>query len=88
MWAWQLFGRDQRDLPSIPYSAFYSLVEQGKVASVTIAGQAVSGKVIDQEVIENRPIREFRTTLPGQPDPQLFPLLREKKVDIQVRNEE
>jgi cell division protease FtsH len=88
MWAWQLFGHDQRELPSIPYSAFYSLVEQSKVASVTIGGQAVSGKLVDQETVDNRPIREFRTTLPAQPDTALFPLLREKKVDIQVKNEE
>jgi cell division protease FtsH len=88
MWAWQLFGRTERELPAIPYSAFYSFVEDGKVASVAISGQAVTGKLAGQEVVENRPIREFRTTLPSQPDPQLFPLLREKKVDIQVKNEE
>ncbi len=86
MWAWQLFGHDQRELPSIPYSAFYSLVEGGKVAGVNVSGQSVTGKLVDQEVVDNRPIREFRTTLPAQPDPGLFPLLREKKVDIQVKN--
>ena len=88
MWAWQLFGHDQRELPAIPYSAFYSLAEEGKVQSVTISGQSVSGKLADQQMVDNRPIREFRTTLPSQPDSGLFPLLREKKVDIQVRNEE
>jgi cell division protease FtsH len=88
MWAWQLFGHDQRELPPIPYSSFYSLVEGGKVAAVNVSGQAVTGKLVDQEVVDNRPIREFRTTLPAQPDPGLFPLLREKKVDISVRNEE
>src|SRR5262245_51091097 len=88
MWAWQLFGRDQRELPAIPYSSFYSLVEESKVAAVNVSGQAVTGKLVDQQVVDNRPIREVRTTLPAQPDPGLFPLLREKKVDIQVRNEE
>jgi cell division protease FtsH len=88
MWAWQLFGHDKRELPTIPYSAFYSLVEEGKVQSVTISGQSVSGKLADQQVVENRPIGEFRTTLPSQPDAALFPLLREKKVDIQVRSED
>src|SRR5262245_50966022 len=88
MWAWQLFGHDQRDLPTIPYSTFYSLAEEGKTASVTIGGQSVTGRLANQEVIDGRPIREFRTTLPSQPDAGLFPLLREKKVDIQVKNEE
>ena len=88
MWAWQLFGHDKSELSTIPYSAFYSLVEEGKVQSVTIGGQSVSGKLADQQVVDNRPIREFRTTLPSQPDAGLFPLLREKKVDIQVRNED
>src|SRR5262249_47807880 len=80
MWAWQLFGHDKHELPTIPYSAFYSLVDEGKVQSVTVSGQAVSGKLGDQQVVDNRPIREFRTTLPSQPDAALFPLLREKKV--------
>ena len=41
MWAWQLMGQEQRDLPNITYSAFYAMVEQGKVASVTVSGQSV-----------------------------------------------
>src|SRR4051794_36070880 len=59
MWAWQLFGRDRRDLPTIAYSAFYSLVEDGKVASVQISGQSVSGKLNDAQQIDSRTLHEF-----------------------------
>ena len=88
MWAWQLMGQEQRDLPNITYSAFYAMVEQGKVASVTVSGQSVRGRLNDEAPAETRNTREFRTTLPSQPDEQLFPLLRSKKVDIQVKSEE
>jgi len=88
MWIWQLFGQGQRELPSITYSEFYTLAGEGKVAAVTISGQSVSGRLVEQQQIDNRAIREFRTTLPSQADAELFPLLRDKKVDIQVRSEE
>ncbi|HKQ70195.1 MAG TPA: ATP-dependent zinc metalloprotease FtsH [Polyangiaceae bacterium] len=88
MWIWQLFGQDQRELPTIPYSAFYSFLEEGKIGSINVSGQSVSGRLKDPETFDNRSVREFKTTLPSQPDSALFPLLREKKVDIQVRTEE
>jgi len=88
MWAWQLFGHQQRELPTISYSSFYHLAEQGKVASVTISAQAVSGHLTDVQQVDSRQVKDFRTTLPSQQDTQLFPLLREKNVEIQVKNEE
>ena len=66
MWIWQLFGQGQRELPSITYSEFYTLAGEGKVAAVTISGQSVSGRLVEQQQIDNRTIREFRTTLPSR----------------------
>src|SRR5205814_180930 len=88
MWVWQFLGRDQRESPAIPYSAFYSLAEEGKIASVTLSGQTISGRLKEPEQIDQRPVHDFRTTAPSQPDPALLPLLRDKKVDIQVKSEE
>jgi cell division protease FtsH len=88
MWGWQLFGQNRGALPTINYSSFYELVEQGRVAAVTVSGQSVNGKLVDQEQVEGKSVHEFRTTLPTQEDPQLFPLLRDKKVNIQVKSED
>src|SRR5947209_20123935 len=88
MWGWQLFGQDRRELPTINDSTFYELVDQGKVAAVTVSGQRVNGRLTNQETVEGKQVREFRTILPSQEDPQLFPLLRDKKVNIQAKTED
>src|SRR5215471_15655806 len=88
MWGWQLLGQNRKQAPTITYSAFYALVDEGKVTSVTVSGQDVSGRLVGEEQVEGKSVRDFRTTLPSQEDPQLYPLLREKKVSIEVKSEE
>ena len=70
--------------PVLDYSTFYSLADQGKVASVTISGQTVLGQLKETQPIGGRPVRDFSTTLPPQQDRDLLPLLRQRAVDIRV----
>ncbi len=62
----------------IPYSDFLGAVEQGKVVSVTIKGDRVTGVMKDG--------RGFKTVLP--PDPEVVPLLRSKGVRIRAKPNE
>src|SRR3954451_10410763 len=71
MWIWQLFGTANKQQPSIDYSQFFSLVESGHVATVTISGQTVSGQLKDEQRVDDRPTREFRTVIPAQQDQEL-----------------
>jgi cell division protease FtsH len=84
----QFFSDRKPHPPSIAYTSFYSLVNDSKVASVTIEGQAVTGALKGDETVEGKPVREFSTVLPQQEDPSLLPLLREKKVDVRVEPEQ
>jgi cell division protease FtsH len=58
----------------ITFSNFLDLVDQGKVAEVTIAGDQVSGVLADKE--------RFRTRAMNYPN--LVPMLREKGINIKV----
>jgi cell division protease FtsH len=69
--------------PGMSYSTFYSLVEQNKVARVTIDGQTASGALRAPEPVDGRTVTDFSTTLPAQ-DKDLLPLLRQKGVDVSV----
>ncbi|RLA84728.1 MAG: cell division protein FtsH [Deltaproteobacteria bacterium] len=62
----------------LPYSDFLEAVEQGKVVSVTIKGDRVTGVMKDG--------RGFKTILP--PDPEVVPLLRSKGVKIRAKPNE
>jgi cell division protease FtsH len=73
--------------PSIDYSSFYALVEQGKVDHVTIAGQAVTGALKAPEPVAGKPVKDFATTLPAQ-DRDVLPLLRQQHVDVRVEQDQ
>jgi len=62
----------------IVYSEFLEAVEQGRVASVTIKGDKVTGRFTDG--------RPFKTVLPA--DPEVVPLLRSKGVRIAAKSDE
>ena len=68
--------------PGIDYSTFYTLAQQGSVQRVAISGQSVTGTLKAVSQVDGKPIKEFATTLPAQPDPQLLPLLREQQVAV------
>ena len=80
----EAFGDRRPASPGIDYSTFYSLVEQAKVARVTIEGQNVTGTLQSQENVEGKSIKDFSTTLPPQPDRDLFPTLRAQHVDFRA----
>jgi len=74
--------------PAIEYSSFYGLIQQAKVARITIEGQGVTGALKTAEQVDGRSIRDFSTTLPAQPDPDLFPLLHQQNVAVRVEAEQ
>jgi cell division protease FtsH len=74
--------------PSIDYSSFYGLAEQGRVARVTLSGHGVSGVLRDTEEVNGRSIRDFTTVLPVQEDQDLLPLLRRQHVDVRAEPEQ
>jgi cell division protease FtsH len=83
-WLVWSFIATKTEAPRISYSDFYALAEQGKVASVALSGQDVSGKLKQDEHVGTRTVRTFRTALPQQEDRELLPLLRQQKVELEV----
>jgi cell division protease FtsH len=61
------------------YSGFVDKVEAGEVASVAIAPDKITGKLSSGDMF---------TTLPVPGDTNLLPLLREKKVEVQGKQED
>ncbi|MGD0676036.1 MAG: ATP-dependent zinc metalloprotease FtsH [Polyangiaceae bacterium] len=74
--------------PAIDYSAFYSLLEKGKVERVNVQGQGVVGVLKALEPVGGKSIHDFTTTLPPQPDEDLLRLLRQQSVDVHVDAEQ
>jgi len=72
------FNQPTVKVSKILYSDFLLDAEKGTVDSVVIQNQKVSGKYKDGS--------EFRTYLP--PDPEVFKILREKGIKVEVRPEE
>jgi cell division protease FtsH len=72
--------------PSISYSELYGFVEQGKVATVTVSGQDVTGKLKQEETIGAKKVKDFQAVLPQQDDHDLLPLLRAQHVDVEVKS--
>ncbi len=86
--AWTFAGPETKAGPSISYSAFVDVVTSGKVQSVEMAGLELKGKLKSETQIAGKGLTIFTTTLPPLEDPQLLPLLRDKHVEIQVKNDE
>jgi cell division protease FtsH len=88
MYAWQAYAAHREAQPSISYSAFYSLVAEGKVESLTVRGQNASGQLKAPETVEGHNVTSFRTMLPTTAEPDLFPSLRKQGAQIVVQSEE
>ena len=81
---WLLQERvSSRDHSNLDYSAFYALVEEGKVALVVIQGQELDGDLLAPQPIAGHSRTTVRTFAPAS-DPTLLPLLHERKVRIKV----
>lgn len=73
-----VFNRQQIREPEVVFSEFFSAVEKGEVAEVTIQGPTIHGKFRNEE--------RFKTFAPEDPD--LMRTLREKGVKISARPED
>jgi cell division protease FtsH len=87
-WGWQYFATQEEVHPNISYTGFFRAVQDGRVESVTVKGNTVTGNLRSEQQIEGKKLKTFRTMLPPQEDEQLMPLLREKGVEVNVRSEE
>ena len=74
--------------PTIGYSDLFHLVEQGQVATATIKGALVSGKLKSPQTVDGKSIAAFSSRLPTVDDKDLMPLLREKGVKVRAESEE
>jgi len=86
MWAWQNRAA-KAQAPTIGYSSFFTLVEQGKVKSVVITGQNIEGELSSKQQVAGQALQKFRTLGPSE-DVALLPLLRQKQVELHVASEE
>jgi cell division protease FtsH len=86
MWMWRA-EIESAGPPSIDYSTFYAMVQDGKVESVVVKGQTVQGKFKAKEAIQGKKLQEFETIAPRD-DAQLLPLLRDKGVKLRVASED
>ena len=84
----EAFSERKPNVPAIDYSQFYGLVEDGKVARVTIQGQGVTGTLRAPEKVDGKSVTDFATTLPAQQDRELLPLLRQQHVDVRAETEQ
>ncbi len=87
-WAYQLHDAKEEGVPEIRYSDLYSLLDSGKVDSVTLKGLQISGKLKAADKVDGQSITTFRSLLPAVEDRALLPLLRDKGVAVTVKSEE
>jgi cell division protease FtsH len=88
MYAWQAYSSNREANPTISYTAFYALVADAKVESLTIRGQNANGRLKIPETVEGHPVTNFRTMIPAAPEVDLFPSLRKQGVKVVVESEE
>jgi cell division protease FtsH len=88
MLAFQSYAAKVEAAPEIRYSDFYTLLQNGKLESVTLTGLEVNGKLKGPETVAGKSIASFRTLLPSMDDRELLPLLRDKAVIVNVKSEE
>jgi cell division protease FtsH len=85
LWLWRASAASV-SRPTVDYSTFYGWLEAGKLVAVALSTPTLDGELRSPEVVRGRSIHSFRTVLPEN-DPALLPLLREKKVSIQVADD-
>ncbi len=86
MWFWKASNEGPAESP-VPYSQVYDWVQQGKVESVVIAGDAADVALRQPEAFDKRTVKTFHSNLP-QGDPAFLPLLRDKNVRILVKSQQ
>jgi len=84
---WWVLGTHAPQAPGVSYTELYSLIEQGKVQSLVLSGQQVSGKLKQEELPGGKKGRDFQSVLPQQDDRDLLPLLRQQHVEVTISTE-
>ena len=87
LYAWQTYASNREAHPLISYSAFYALVTDAKIETLTIRGQSATGRLKVPETVEGHPVANFRTMIPTVAEPELFSSLRKEGVKIVVESE-
>jgi cell division protease FtsH len=87
-WAYQAHASKTEGVPEIRYTDLYSLLDSGKVDSVTLTGLQVRGKLKSAEKVDGQSVTTFRSLLPAIDDKAFLPLLRDKGVAVTVKSEE
>jgi cell division protease FtsH len=88
VWAYQAHAAKTEGVPEIRYTDLYSLLDSGKVDSVTLTGLQVRGKLKSAETVVGQSVTTFRSLLPTIDDKGFLPLLRDKGVAVTVKSEE
>jgi cell division protease FtsH len=86
VWLWRS-GAPKPTSTELTYSEFYSLAEQGKLASVVLDGHEAECELKAKEKIDGQELKEFHALIPDRDD-SLLPLLRERQVKIRVTSDE
>ncbi|WP_022949674.1 ATP-dependent zinc metalloprotease FtsH [Methylohalobius crimeensis] len=89
--SWYWFNLGQNQAQTLSYTAFKETVRAGKVASVTLQGDQVTGQLRSMKPVSEKDqakAERFKTTLPPVEDPELMPLLEKNGVEIQAKSEE
>ena len=83
VWMWSAADRAGNQ-PEVAYSTVYGWIHEGKVESVVLEGKHLSGKLREQQPVDNRSVRTFRTLVPDDQD--LVRELRDRGVAIRVES--
>src|SRR5258705_1334202 len=86
MYAWQAYSSHREAHPTISYTAFYALVTDGKIDTLTIRGQNANGRLKVPETVEGHPVTNFTTMVPTTTEVELFPALRKQGVKVTVES--
>jgi cell division protease FtsH len=87
-WTWNNITTREDSRATVAYSTFYQLLKEDQVERVSVKGQTVTGLLRRSTQVDGRELKEFKTFLPLQDDRELLPLLREKRVRVEVESVE
>ena len=86
MWFWKASAETTSE-PPVPYSTFYNWITAGKIDSVVLDGEGITGKLKANETVNGKNIKSFHSNLAPN-DLGLLPLLHEKEVRIEVKTQQ
>ena len=86
MWLWKTH-EETTSQPPVPYSTFYDWAVAGKVDSVVLDGEGLTGTLKGNETVDKKSIKSFHSNLAPN-DAGLMPLLHEKGVRIDVTRQQ